>query len=79
MRGLARVDVDSEYIVYVRDARSVRAMFSEHTCFNFRLVRPKPIWLRFPIGLPLALRRDPVDLLHVQYFAPPALRCPVAA
>ncbi|MBI4581052.1 MAG: glycosyltransferase family 4 protein [Planctomycetes bacterium] len=45
--------------------------------FTFRTVRPRSIWLRHPVGFPLALRRDPVDLLHVQYFVPPFCRCPV--
>ncbi len=77
MRGLGRTDDANNYVVYVRDPAKVRPSFEELTRFAFRKVLPQSIWVRFPIGLPLALRRDPVDLLHVQYFVPPASPCPV--
>jgi len=77
MRGLGRVDTDNQYTVYVRDAEAVRASFDGLTRFRFRTVVPRSIWLRHPFGFPLALRRDPVDLLHVQYFVPPLPPCPV--
>jgi glycosyltransferase involved in cell wall biosynthesis len=77
MRGLGCVDDTNDYVVYVRDPSKVGPSFEGLTRFAFRRVAPQSIWLRFPIGLPLALRRDPVDLLHVQYFVPPAAPCPV--
>lgn len=77
MRGLGRVDDTNDYVVYVRDPAKVSPSFEELARFAFRRVAPQSIWLRFPIGFPLALRRDPVDLLHVQYFVPPAAPCPV--
>lgn len=77
MRGLNRVDSDNDYVVYVRDAEAVKPSFPDFPRFDFRRVAPSSIWLRFPFGFPWALRRDPVDLLHAQYFAPPAAGCPI--
>lgn len=77
MRGLAAVDGGNEYVVYVRDADAARSMFTDGHSFDFHAVTPRSIWLRFAYGLARAVRRDPIDLLHVQYFAPPRTRTPV--
>lgn len=77
MRGLATVDRENDYVVYVRDVERVRPMFADGHAFDFQAVTPRSIWLRFAYGLPAALRREPVDLLHVQYFVPPRTRAPV--
>lgn len=77
MRGLARVDGDHEYVVYVRDVDTVARSFGPPHRFRFHGIRPASLWIRYPLGLPRALRRDAVDLLHVQYFRPPRTRCPV--
>ncbi len=77
MRAIGRVDGENDYVVYVRDAEAVRPSFPDMPRFRFRPVTPSSIWLRFPFSFPIALRRDPVDLLHVQYFVPPASRSPV--
>jgi len=76
MRGFGRVDGANEYLVFVRDAETVSSQFPELPRFRFETVSPGSIWLRHPIGLPLALRRSSLDLLHVQYFLPPFTRCP---
>ncbi len=77
MRGLARVDRHNDYVVFVRDQQAVSAMFQGLDRFAFRRITPRSIWLRHTVGLPLMLRREPVDLLHVQYFAPPFAPCPI--
>ncbi len=77
MRAIGRVDGENDYVVYVRDAESVQPTFPELSHFRFRAVKPSSIWLRFPFSFPVVLRRDPVDLLHVQYFVPPASKSPV--
>lgn len=77
MRGFGRVDGVHEYLVFVRDAGTVSGQFPGLPRFCFQTVSPGPIWLRHPIGFPLALRRSNLDVLHVQYFLPPFTRCPV--
>jgi glycosyltransferase involved in cell wall biosynthesis len=77
MHGLGRLNAGPNFPVYVRDVESVAGPFRKHGCFDFRPVRPKSIWLRHPIGFPMALNRDKPDLLHVQYFVPPFAPCPV--
>ncbi len=77
MRGLGRVDSANDYTVYVRDREAVLPAFAELERFRFRNVRPASIWVRYPFSFPIALRRDPVDVLHVQYFIPPTTRGPV--
>jgi len=77
IRALAKVDGRNAYSVFVRDAARVAPQFEASPRWRFRNVRPASIWLRHPIGLPLALRRTPLDLLHTQYFAPPLCPCPL--
>ena len=77
MRGLGRVDADNEYTVYVRDPDAVEPGFPDLGDWRFKQVSPTSIWLRYPLGFPLALRKNPVDILHVQYFVSPFCKCPV--
>lgn len=76
MHGFGRIDNPHDFLVYVRDGEHARGMFPDLARFGFRTVRPRSIYLRHPFGFPLALRRDPVDLLHTQYFLPPLCPCP---
>jgi len=76
IRALGRVDSTNEYTVFVRDADAVSSEFDLSPLWTFRNVRPASIWLRYPIGFPLALRRASLDLVHTQYFVPPMCRCP---
>jgi len=77
IRSLGQCDPTNRYSVFVRDATRVIPQFPGLAHWHFRQVRPASIWLRHPVGLPLALRRQPLDLLHTQYFVPPFCRCPV--
>ncbi len=76
MRGLGRIDATNDYVVFVRNAASASAQFPELARWEFRTVSPASIWLRHPFGMPVALRRSRIDLLHVQYFLPPLTRVP---
>lgn len=77
MRGLGRVDQQSRYTVFVRDEAAVAAQFPTLSDWQFRQVRPTSIWVRYPVGFPLALRQHRLDVLHTQYFVSPLCRCPV--
>ena len=76
VRALGCIDRDNRYTVFVRD-EDVAHQFPARQSWSFCRVRPRSIWLRYPVGFPLALRRRPVDLLHTQYFVSPYCRCPV--
>lgn len=75
LRQLARLDHDSEFIVLCRPAdRDALSSLGE----NFRLVpeRAKTYSLAEQIAVPLALRREGVELFHApHYVLPPLVRC----
>jgi glycosyltransferase involved in cell wall biosynthesis len=67
---------DHELVLYFTSdsaARSWPAM--ERT--QVRLVRPANPLIRIPAALPLQVARDRVDVLFVQYTAPPVVGCPI--
>ncbi len=68
--AFAAVDDNSEFIAYVATAEASRAIPRR---FTARRVSRNP-FLRLGRDLPLQLRRDRPDLIHVQYTAP--LACP---
>ena len=52
---------------------------ARHPNFGVRLLPPPTPLVRVPVFLAWELRRRPVDVLHVQYTAPPFCPCPVVA
>jgi glycosyltransferase involved in cell wall biosynthesis len=77
VEALAEVDTENRYTVYVT-RREAAARFSGRWP-NVRAQRtlPHTPLLRIPVTLSAELRRRPVDILHVQYTAPPFAPCPV--
>ena len=75
LTALAVLDRENEYFLYVRDADHpfIRA-WEIPANFHIRRLRPKAPLLRIPISLALASRRDRLDVLHVQFIAPPVHR-----
>lgn len=83
IRALAEIDDRNRYTIYLAEAGAAAewrdGFASRHTNFEIRLL-PKPTPLvRVPLFLAYELRRRPVDVLHVQYTAPPFCRVPVVA
>ena len=81
--ALARHDRQNRYTVYIAN-RASAAEWRDHfarTASNFgvRLLPPPTPIVRAPLALAYELRRRPVDLLHVQYTAPPFCPVPVVA
>lgn len=81
--ALAALDQENRYSIYLAERGAVEEWrsFFARACPNFtvrRLPRPTPI-VRAPVALAVELRRRPVDLLHVQYTAPPFCPVPVVA
>lgn len=72
IRGLLELDRENDYILYVID-RNHRFYRDIRENPGFRL-HPLPVrspLLRIPFFLAAATYRDAVDVLHVQYIAPP--------
>ena len=83
IRALAEIDDRNRYTIYLAEAGAAaewrEAFASRHKNFEIRLLpKPTPL-IRVPVFLAYELRRRPVDVLHVQYTAPPFCRVPVVA
>jgi glycosyltransferase involved in cell wall biosynthesis len=79
IEALAEVDAENRYTLYVT-REAARARFEgrwPHVAVRRTL--PHTPLVRVPVTLSAELRRRPVDLLHVQYTAPPLAPCPVVA
>lgn len=83
IRALAELDDRNRYTIYLAEpaaAAEWREGFArQHPNFEIRLLpKPTPL-IRVPLFLAYELWRRPVDVLHVQYTAPPFCRVPVVA
>src|SRR5207244_13308178 len=77
IEALAEIDQVNSYTLYVTKQTAVDRFANR--CPNFRVKRtlPHTPLVRIPLTLSKELRRHPVDVLHVQYTAPPFAPCPV--
>lgn len=87
IRALGEIDDRNRYTIYLAEALAAeewREGFARnHTNFEIRLLpKPTPL-IRVPLFLSYELKRRPphsrIDVLHVQYTAPPFCRVPVVA
>lgn len=77
IEALAQVDSVNEYTLYVTTAEA-RARFSQRwPNFRVQTTLPHTPLIRIPLTLAAELRKRPVDVLHVQFTAPPFSPCPV--
>ncbi|PYS90690.1 MAG: glycosyltransferase family 1 protein [Acidobacteria bacterium] len=79
IEALAQVDSVNRYTLYVTRRAAVERFADRWPNFSVQLTLPHTPLLRIPITLVRELRRRPVDVLHVQYTAPPLAPCPVVA
>ena len=77
IEALAGVDGENRYTLYVTREEAVRLYEGRWPNFEVRRTLPHTPLVRIPLTLSRELRRRPVDLLHVQYTAPPFPPCPV--
>jgi len=75
LRSLATIDSENQYISYLLNRNAVSDL-DLGSNFSQRQMRLVPSIVRIPLALPLAARRDRLDLLHVTYIAPPICSCP---
>jgi glycosyltransferase involved in cell wall biosynthesis len=75
--ALAELDQTHEYTLYFSVAAAAEVWRNRYANFAVRLLPPPTPLVRVPLALALELRRRPVDVLHVQYTAPPFCPAPV--
>jgi glycosyltransferase involved in cell wall biosynthesis len=79
VEALAALDREGRYTIYVTKPAAYQRFAGRWPHVHVRRTLPHTPLLRIPITLSAELRRRPVDLLHVQYTAPPLAPCPVVA
>ena len=77
--ALAEIDTRNDYTLYVTRPAAFDLFHNRWPNFSVRRTLPHTPLIRIPVTLELELRRHPVDVLHVQFTAPPFAPCPVVA
>ena len=77
IEALAQIDQTNRYTLYVTTPEAIDRFQGRWPNFQIRRTLPHTPFVRIPITLATELRRRPVDVLHVQYTAPPLAPCPV--
>jgi glycosyltransferase involved in cell wall biosynthesis len=77
IEALAEIDSRNRYTLYVTRPQAIERFRGRWPHVNVRLTLPHTPLIRIPLTLSAELRRRPVDLLHVQFTAPPMAPCPL--
>ena len=77
IEALAQIDDVNEYTLYVTTAEAHDRFHQRWPNFKVRTTLPHTPLIRIPLTLSAELRKNPVDVLHVQFTAPPFCPCPV--
>ena len=79
IEALAEIDSQNQYTLYVTKRAAVERYSNRWANFSVRRTAPHSPVIRIPLTLSVELRRRPVDVLHVQYTAPPLTPCPIVS
>ena len=79
IESLATIDQTNQYTLYVTKRAAVDRFAGRWPNFKVTQTSPHTPLVRIPLTLSRELRRNPVDVLHVQYTAPPFLPCPLVS
>ncbi|MGH9932201.1 MAG: glycosyltransferase family 4 protein [Pyrinomonadaceae bacterium] len=77
IEALAEIDQTNRYTLYVTKRVAVERFSNRWPNVSVRSTLPHTPLIRIPLTLSAELRRNPVDVLHVQFTAPPFAPCPV--
>ena len=77
IEALAEIDRSNQYTLYVTKPQAIDRFANRWANFQVRQTLPHTPLVRIPLVLSRELRRHPVDVLHVQYTAPPFAPCPI--
>jgi glycosyltransferase involved in cell wall biosynthesis len=75
--ALAEIDKTNQYTIFVTQQEAQNRFSNRWANFRVRTTLPHTPIIRIPLTLSAELRRHPVDVLHVQFTAPPFAPCPV--
>ncbi len=79
IEALAEIDQANQYTLYVTKQSAADRFKNRWANFEVKRTLPHTPLVRIPLILSAELRRNPVDVLHVQYTAPPLAPCAVVA
>lgn len=77
IEALAEIDSVNTYTLFVTRREAVARFSRRWPNFSVRATLPHTPFIRIPLTLSAELRRNPVDVLHVQFTAPPFSPCPI--
>lgn len=77
VEALAEIDQKNQYTIYVTKREALERFKDRWANFRVRSTLPHTPLIRIPLTLTSELRRNPVDVLHVQFTSPPVAPCPV--
>ncbi len=77
IEALAEIDQVNHYTLYVTKRQALERFTDRWQNFVVRQTVPHTPLIRIPLVLSKELRRNPVDVLHVQFTAPPLAPCKV--
>jgi len=77
VEALAEIDQKNQYTIYVTKREALERFKDRWPNFRVRSTLPHTPFIRIPLTLSSELRRNPVDVLHVQFTSPPVAPCPV--
>lgn len=77
IEALAQIDRLNEYTLYVTTAEAHDRFHQRWPNFKVHRTLPHTPLIRIPLTLSAELRKHPVEVLHVQFTAPPFCPCPV--
>jgi glycosyltransferase involved in cell wall biosynthesis len=77
IEALAQIDNVNNYTLYVTTREAVDRFHQRWPNFKVHTTLPHTPLIRIPLTLSAELRKHPVDVLHVQFTAPPFCPCPV--
>lgn len=76
IEALAEIDSVNDYTLYVTTREAHDRFHQRWSNFKVRSTLPHTPLIRIPLTLSAELRKHPVDVLHVQFTAPPFCPCP---
>ena len=77
IEALAQIDSANDYTIYITTNEARERFHGRWPNFKVRATLPHTPLIRIPLTLSAELRKHPVDVLHVQFTAPPFCPCPV--
>ncbi len=79
IEALAEIDQSNRYTLYVTKQSAVDRFTDRWPNFQVKRTLPHTPLIRIPLTLSIELRKNHVDVLHVQYTAPPRTPCALVA